>query len=72
MKSIFTSMIFSYFRTFDFDMMIVTDKGSFSFEYHEILRRVYEAITKHSQIVGTSTIWWGMYSIQLLPSFLLK
>jgi hypothetical protein len=31
-----------------------------------------EAITTHSQAVGTSTIWWGLYSIQLGPAFLLK
>ena len=55
-----------------FGIGISTPKASFGLNYHETLKRVYEAITKRSQIVGTSTIWWGMYSIQLPPSFLLK
>ncbi|CAF5112021.1 unnamed protein product, partial [Rotaria sp. Silwood1] len=38
---------------------------SFSVEYHEMLKRVFEAITKYSQAVGTSTISWNHYSLQL-------
>ncbi|CAF4059651.1 unnamed protein product [Rotaria sp. Silwood2] len=63
----------SYFQTNSFDSGISElSDPSFSIEYHEMLKRVYEAITKHSQAVGTSTIWWGLYSIQLPSSSVLK
>ncbi|CAF4660129.1 unnamed protein product [Rotaria sp. Silwood1] len=56
----------SYFQTNTFDVGIPElNSPSFSVEYHEMLKRVFEAITKYSQAVGTSTISWNHYSLQL-------
>ncbi|CAF3928241.1 unnamed protein product [Rotaria sordida] len=63
----------SYFQINTFDIGISgLNNPSFSIEYHEMLKRVYQAITKYSQVIGTSTIWWNLYSIQLVSSSLLK
>lgn len=68
----YSSPVRSYFQSNSFSLGVTTFKGSFGLEYHETLKKVYEAITKRSQVVGTSTIWWGLYSIQLPPSYVLK
>ncbi|CAF1513144.1 unnamed protein product [Rotaria magnacalcarata] len=39
---------------------------------YNTLRRIQEAITKSSKAVATSTSWWGLYSIQLGPPFIIK
>ncbi|CAF3492650.1 unnamed protein product [Rotaria sp. Silwood1] len=63
----------SYFQTNTFDVGISgLNSPSFSVEYHEMLKRVFEAITKYSQAVGTSTISWNHYSLQLASLSLLK
>ena len=36
------------------------------------LRRILETLKKSSSAVATSTSWWGHYSIQLGPPFLIK
>jgi len=64
---------FSYFQSTSFGVGVPLPGGaSVGLQYHETLKRVYEATTTNSQAVGTSTIWWGLYSIQLGPAFLLK
>ncbi|CAF1481714.1 unnamed protein product, partial [Rotaria sordida] len=40
--------------------------------YPETLKKIYESMTKEAKSVGTSTSWWGLYSIQLAPPFILK
>ncbi|CAF1481748.1 unnamed protein product [Rotaria sordida] len=40
--------------------------------YPETLKKIYESMTKEAKSVGTSTSWWGLYSIQLAPPFILN
>ncbi|CAF0806884.1 unnamed protein product [Rotaria sordida] len=63
----------SHFRSYAFGGGItVPGYVSLAVQYSETLKRAYEAITKNNQAIGTSTIWWGLYSIQLAPPFQLN
>ena len=63
----------SHFRSYSFGGSIgVSGSGSLAVQYSETLKRAQEAITKNNQAIGTSTIWWGLYSIQLAPAFQLR
>ncbi|CAF1306922.1 unnamed protein product [Adineta ricciae] len=63
----------SHFRSNSFQGGIsVAGYAGLAVQYSETLKRAQEAITKHNQAVGTSTLWWGLYSMQLAPSFQLK
>ncbi|CAF1363919.1 unnamed protein product [Adineta steineri] len=63
----------SHFRSYSFGGGIaVPGYASLAVQYSETLRRAQEAITKNNQAIGTSTLWWGLYSIQLAPAFQLN
>lgn len=39
---------------------------------HSTLHRILESLNKSSKAIATSTSWWGHYSIQLGPPFIIK
>lgn len=41
-------------------------------KYHKVLKTAYEDISKKQTGIGMSTDWWGMFSVQLAPTFILK
>lgn len=43
-----------------------------TFGYHETLKSAYQEITKKQTAIGMSTDWWGMFSVQLAPSYILR
>ncbi|CAF4648804.1 unnamed protein product, partial [Rotaria sp. Silwood2] len=62
-----------YFRSTSFGVGIgVPGVINVAVGYSETLKQIQEAITKSEKAVGISTIWWGLYSVQLAPPFLLK
>ena len=64
---------YSHFRSYSFGGGIdVPGYASLAVQFSETLKRAQEAITNNNQAIGTSTIWWGLYSIQLAPTFQLK
>ena len=66
-------LFYSHFRSFSIGGGIaIPGVVSLAVQYSETLKRAQEAITKNNQAIGTSTVWWGLYSMQLAPSFQLK
>ncbi|CAF1960413.1 unnamed protein product [Rotaria magnacalcarata] len=72
LSSDYTHFYSNYFRstrsTSSWSAFIVSGSTS----RYNTLRRIQEAITKSSKAVATSTSWWGLYSIQLGPPFIIK
>ncbi|CAF2975083.1 unnamed protein product [Rotaria sp. Silwood2] len=69
----FESFFRSYFQSTSFGIGIgIPGVISAAVGYSQTLRQVQEAITKSEKAVGVSTTWWGLYSVQLAPPFLLK
>ncbi len=67
---------FSYFSSFNFDIAIPIPVGGQPLEValgiHTALRDTYELLKTTYGGVATSTTWWGMYSIQMAPVYMLK
>jgi hypothetical protein len=65
--------LFSFYQSTSFGIGVSLPGGfSFAVGYSETLKQIQEAITKSDKAVGVSTIWLGLYSIQLGPPSLLK
>jgi hypothetical protein len=39
--------------------------------YHETLKQAFQTIDKKQTAIGMSTDWWGMFSVQLAPTYIL-
>lgn len=66
----------SYFQSYSFDIAVpiaTPSTGSLtpSFGFHKTLRQAYGALTRKESSIGTSSDWWGLYSVHLGPIFLL-
>ncbi len=66
-------LLFSYFQSTSFGIGIgIPGVVSVAVGYSETLKQIQEAITKSEKAIGVSTTWWGLYSVQLGPPYLLK
>ncbi|CAF1472757.1 unnamed protein product [Adineta steineri] len=69
----FESFFHSYFQSTSFGIGIgIPGVINVAVGYRETLKQIQEAITKSEKAVGISTIWWGLYSVQLGPPLFLK
>ncbi|CAF3790676.1 unnamed protein product [Rotaria sp. Silwood1] len=68
----FVFVLFSYFQSTSFGIGIgIPGVINVAVGYSKTLKQIQEAITKSEKAVGVSTIWWGLYSVELaLPSLL--
>lgn len=64
--------MFSYFNSFTFEGGINVGPVGIALKYHKVLKTAYEDISKKQTGIGMSTDWWGMFSVQLAPTFILK
>lgn len=63
--------IHSYFQSTSFNVKLDNANISFSIGYNKLLEKVYNSTTENKHAIGISRKWWGMYSMQLPPAFLL-
>ena len=43
-----------------------------SFGYHTKLKEAYQVINEKQIAIGMSTDWFGLFSVQLAPTYILK
>ncbi|CAF3207054.1 unnamed protein product [Rotaria sp. Silwood2] len=66
------SVSYTYFNSYSFSVSIPVGPVQVSMGYHSALKMAYQAITKKQTAIGMSTDWWGMFSVQLAPAYILK
>ncbi|CAF1243645.1 unnamed protein product [Rotaria sordida] len=69
--SSFEEFYHSYFQSTSFSVGIKVSNFEASIGYNKILERAYNSTKDKQQSIGISGRWWGMYSMQLPPAFLL-
>ncbi|CAF3662706.1 unnamed protein product [Rotaria sordida] len=62
----------SYFNSYSFGISIPIGPAQISLGYHRTLSEAYQTINKYQTAIGISTDWWGMFSVQLAPVYILK
>ncbi|CAF5082958.1 unnamed protein product, partial [Rotaria sp. Silwood1] len=67
----FKDFCLSYFQSYSFEYSYTCEQGMISSKYHPILNKAQNMINTTKQTAIISTVWWGLYSIQLPPAYLL-
>lgn len=65
-------LLISYFRSYSLEQSHVCKQESVTARYHPILTNAQKIDMTRKQAVILSQIWWGLYSIQLVPTYLLE
>ncbi|CAF1533633.1 unnamed protein product [Rotaria sp. Silwood1] len=69
----FESFFQSYFHSITFGIRFsIPSSINVVLGYSGILKQIHDVMTKNEKAVGVSTIWWGLYSVQLAPPLSLK
>ncbi|CAF2684273.1 unnamed protein product [Rotaria sp. Silwood2] len=61
----------SYFHSYSFEIAIPVGPANIALGYHKTLKEAYQTISKKQTAIGMSTDWWGMFSVQLAPTYIL-
>ncbi|CAF2891598.1 unnamed protein product [Rotaria sp. Silwood2] len=67
----FKDFCLSYFQSYSFEHSSICENGTMSSKYHTMLNNAQNILNTTKQTAIISTVWWGLYSIQLAPTFLL-